>query len=69
MYRSFSSGCGLPIILVSAGPSVNPNGYTTVMDHVLKEFQKNLTALHCTGEPKEHSRTCLWTILSPLDAD
>lgn len=44
MYHSFYSCCGLPVILVSAGPSVNPNAYASVMGHVLKEFRKNLTA-------------------------
>ena len=44
IYHSFYSCCGLPVILVRAGPGANPNGYVTIMDQVLKEFRKSLTA-------------------------
>ena len=66
IYHSFYSCCSLPVILMRVGLSVNTNNYVTIMDHILKEFGKSITAPHCIVEPKEHSHMCLGTILSTL---
>lgn len=67
MYHSFHSGGGLPVILVNAGPSVNPNGYATVMDP-----KGILEKLYCFPLHRRTQGTfsyLLCTILSPLHTD